>query len=113
MIDDSTYRLGEVTTLAKGDAGLVLDSDGDVRTVTAALVRLCDGALPEAWWESRNPRVRLDLEQVAAALAPDLLDGSAALPRIQREADRAAHLEYWATVLQAVAQPWLDGDTGP
>ena len=85
------------------------DSDGDTRSLEVKLIRLDDNQLPARWWERQNPRVRLRQREVAEALAPQSLTGESGLPPIEREADRAPHLQFWASVLQAVAADWLHG----
>jgi hypothetical protein len=111
VIDGGTYRLGDWTLLGNGDAGIHLDSDGDTRTVGVMLIRLDDGRLPARWWDGQMvPRVSLGLSGVTELLAPRALIGVSGLPPIEREADRAPHLRFWASVLQAVAADWLHGD---
>ena len=110
VVDSGTYRLGDWTLLGNGYAGIHLDSDGDTRSVQVKLIRLHDGQLPARWWEARIPRVSLRLREVAEVLAPQALIGVSALPPIEREADRAPHLRFWARVLQAVAADWLQGN---
>lgn len=107
IADSGTYRLGDWSLFANGDAGIHLDSDGDTRTVVVRLVRLDNGHMPAQWWERQIPRVTLRLREVAELLAPDCLAGEVNLPPIEREADRAPHLRFWAGVLQALAQDWL------
>jgi hypothetical protein len=55
--------------------------------------------------------VTLSLREIAELLAPESLTGEASLPPIEREADRAQNLRFWASVLQAVAadRAHLDG----
>lgn len=101
VADRSSYRLGETLTLAKGSRGVNVDADYDCNVVRVDL-------RPQPWAGYGAPH--LDLEEVARALAPELLDGHRALPRLVREADRAPHLEFWAGVLEVVAGAWLDGD---
>jgi hypothetical protein len=91
-------------------AGIHLDCDGDTRTLGVVLIRLDDNELPERWWERQIPSVALSLRAVADALAPQSLTGETGLPPIEREADRAPHLRFWASVLQNVAADWLQGD---
>ena len=110
VVDSGTYRLGDWTLLGNGYAGIHLDSDGDTRSVEVKLIRLDEGLLPARWWEARIPRVSLRLREVAEMLAPQALIGVSALPPIEREADRAPHLRFWARILQAVAADWLQGD---
>jgi hypothetical protein len=54
--------------------------------------------------------VTLGLREVAELLAPQSLAGEANLPPIEREADRAPNLRFWASVLQAVAADWAHMD---
>ena len=110
VVDSGTYRLGDWILLGNGSAGIHLDSDGDTRSVEVRLIRLDDGHLPARWWERQIPRVSLRLREVAEMLAPQALIGVSGLPPIEREADRAPHLHFWASVLQAVAADWLQGD---
>jgi len=110
VVDSGTYRLGDWTLFGNGYAGIHLDSDGDTRSVAVKLMRLDDNELPARWWDRQIPRVRLRLSEVAEMLAPQSLIGESGLPPIEREADRAPHLQFWAFVLQAVAADWLHGD---
>lgn len=110
VVDSGTYRLGDWTLFGNGYAGIHIDSDGDTRSLEVKLIRLDDNQLPARWWERQNPRVRLRQREVAEALAPQSLTGESGLPPIEREADRAPHLQFWASVLQAVAADWLHGD---
>jgi hypothetical protein len=110
VVDGGTYRLGDWTLLGNGYAGIHLDCDGDTHSLEVALIRLDDDQLPAGWWEPQTPRVMLRLREVAETLAPQSLTGESALPPIEREADRAPHLQFWASVLQAVAADWLQGD---
>jgi hypothetical protein len=110
IVDSGTYRLGDWTLLGNGSAGIKLDSDGDTRTLDVMLIQLENNRIPERWWEPQSPRVALRLRAVAEILAPQSLDGAAGLPPIEREADRAPHLKFWASVLQGVAADWLHGD---
>lgn len=103
VIDSGTYRLGNWTLLGNGSVGIHLDCDGDTRSLTVKLVRLDNGRMPDRWWDRQVPRVTLKLSEVAELLAPSSLAGQASLPPIEREADRAYHLQFWAAVLQAVA----------
>jgi hypothetical protein len=110
VVDSGTYRLGNWTLFGNGYAGIHIDCDGDTRSLQVKLIRLDDNQLPARWRERQNPRVRLTLREVAETLAPRSLTGESGLPRIEREADRAPHLQFWASVLQAVAADWLHGD---
>ena len=110
VVDSGTYRLGDWTLLGNGYAGIHLDSDGDTRSVETRLIRLDNGQFPARWWEGQIPRVSLRLRQVAEMLAPQALIGVSDLPPIEREADRAPHLRFWASVLQTVTADWLHGD---
>jgi hypothetical protein len=110
VVDSGTYRLGDWTLLGDGFAGIHLDCDGDTRTLSVMLIRLEGNQLPERWWERQTPRVTLGLREVAEILAPQSLAGESGLPLIEREADRAPHLRFWASALQAVAADWLQGD---
>jgi hypothetical protein len=110
VVDGGTYRLGNWTLFGNGSAGIQLDCDGDSRSLTVDLMRLDDNRLPERWWEPQTPRVKLGLREVAELLAPEALVGVADLPEIEREADRAPHLRFWACVLRAVAADWLQGN---
>lgn len=110
VVDSGTYRLGDWTLLGDGCAGIHLDCDGDTRTLSVMLIRLEGNQLPERWWERQTPRVTLGLREVAEILAPQSLAGESGLPPIEREADRAPHLRFWASALQAVAADWLQGD---
>jgi hypothetical protein len=110
IVDGGTYPLGDWTLFGNGYAGIKIDCDGDSRFLDVKLIRLDDNQLPARWWEPQNPRVRLRLHEVAEALAPQSLGGESGLPPIDREADRAAHLQFWASVLRAVAADWLHGD---
>jgi hypothetical protein len=103
VIDGGSYRLGNWTLFGNGSVGLHLDCDGDSRYLAVKLVRLENGHLPERWWERQVPRVTLGLREVAELLAPQSLADEVNLPAIEREADRASHLRFWASVLQAVA----------
>jgi hypothetical protein len=107
VVDSGTYRLGNWSLFGNGNAGIHLDCDGDSRSLSVTLVRLEDNRMPDRWWE---PRVSLGLREVAAALAPESLNGASELPPIEREADRAPHLRFWASVLRDTAGDWLDGD---
>jgi len=110
VVDGGTYRLGNWTLLGNGDAGIHLDCDGDTRSLEVKLIRLDNGQMPPKWWERQTPRVTLRLREVAELVAPRSLAGLASLPPIEREADRAPHLRYWAAVLQVAAADWLRGD---
>ena len=110
VIDSGTYRLGNWTLFGNGSVGIHLDCDGDTRSLAVKLVRLENGHMPERWWERQVPRVTLGLREVAELLAPQSLAGEASLPSIDREADRASHLRFWASVLQAVASDWAHVD---
>jgi hypothetical protein len=110
VIDRDTYRLGESSVIGNDFAGVHLDADYDSNVVSATLLRLDEGRVPDRWWERRAPRVGLGLREVAGVLAPGTLEGLSDLPALRREADRAPHLRFWAGVLQAVAMPWLKGD---
>jgi hypothetical protein len=110
VVDSGTYRLGDWTLFGNGYAGIHIDSDGDTRSLQVKLFRLDDNQLPARWRERQIPRVRLRLREVAEMVAPQCLIGESGLPPIEREADRAAHLQFWACVLQAVATDWLQGD---
>lgn len=110
VVDGGTYRLGDWTLLGNGNAGVHIDCDGDTRSLAVTLIRLADNQLPARWWERRSPRVRMGLREVAEVLAPQSLIGESDLPPLDREADRAPHLRFWATVLQAAAADWLRGD---
>ena len=110
VVASGTYRLGDWTLLGDGCAGIHLDCDGDTRTLRVMLIRLEGNQLPEGWWERQTPRLTLGLREVAEILAPQSLTGESGLPPIEREADRAPHLRFWASVLQAVAADWLPGD---
>lgn len=110
VVNGGTYRLGDWTLFGNGYAGIHIDSDGDTRSLQVKLIRLDDNQLPARWRERQIPRVRLRLREVAEMLAPQSLIGESGLPPIKREADRAAHLQFWACVLQAVAADWLQGD---
>jgi hypothetical protein len=110
VVDNGTYRLGDWTLLGNGYAGIHLDSDGDTRSLQVKLIRLDNNRLPARWWERQIPRVTLGLREVAETLAPQSLTGESGLPPIEHEADRAPHLQFWASVLQAVAADWLQGD---
>lgn len=105
-----TYRLGEASTVGNQFAGVHLDADFDSNFVDATLLRLDHGQMPERWWAPQTPRVSLGLREVAAVLAPEVLDGIVDLPRLRREADRAPHLQFWSRALSRVAAPWLQGD---
>jgi hypothetical protein len=109
VVDSGTYMLGNWTLFGDGYAGVYIDSDFDCRFVAVKLIRLDDNRMPERWWERRDPRVSLSLYEVAELLAPQSLSGGSGLPRIEREADRAPHLQFWASVLQVVARDWLQG----
>lgn len=109
-VDTGTYRLGDWTLLGNGYAGIRLDCDGDTRSLQVTLIYLDDNQLPARWREHQIPRVSLGLREVAEMLAPRSLTGHSGLPPIEREADRAPHLQFWAFVLQAVAGDWLEGD---
>jgi hypothetical protein len=111
VIDSGTYRLGNWTLFGNGPVGIHLDCDGDSRSLTVKLVRLEGGRMPDRWWDRQIPRVTLNLREIAALLAPQSLAGEASLAPIEREADRAPNLRFWASVLQAVAadRPHLDG----
>jgi hypothetical protein len=111
VIDSGRYRLGNWTLLGNGSVGIHLDCDGDTRSLTVKLVRLKSGYMPDQWWDPQIPRVALSLRQIAELLAPESLSGEASLPPMEREADRAPHLRFWASVLQAVAadRAQLDG----
>jgi hypothetical protein len=110
IVDSGTYRLGDWTLFGNGYAGIHLDCDGDTRTLQVTLIHLDGNQLPERWWERQAPRVALRLRAVAEILAPQSLTGESSLPPIEREADRARHLRFWSSVLQAVATDWLQGD---
>lgn len=110
VVDTGTYRLGDWTLFSNGYAGIHIDCDGDTRTLEVTLIRIDDGQFPPRWWERQIPRVTLGLREVADVLAPQSLIGESGLPRLEREADRAAHLLFWASVLRAVANDWLQGD---
>ena len=110
VVDSGTYRLGDWTVLGNGYAGIHLDCDGDCRSVAVTLLRLEGGESPARWWERQVPRVSLRLREVAEVLAPESLSGESDLPPLEREADRAPHLQFWASVLEAVAADWLQGD---
>jgi hypothetical protein len=110
VVDSGTYRLGDWTLFGNGRAGIHLDCDGDTRSLDVRLVRLDNDQMPPRWWETQTPRVTLRLREVAELIAPQVLAGEANLPPIEREADRAPHLRFWAAVLQAVAADWLHGD---
>jgi len=110
VVDSGTYRLGDWTLFGNGYAGIHIDSDGDTRSVQVKLMRLDDNQLPARWWDRQIPRVSLRLREVAEVLAPRSLIGESGLPPIEREADRAPHLRFWASALQAVAADWLHGD---
>jgi len=110
VLDRSTYRLGESSVIAKSNAGVALDADFDAQLVSARLIRLQDGSRPDRWWENRTPRCSMDLGEVARVLAPESRQVQGELPRLRAEADRAPHLRFWASVLRAVASPWLEGD---
>lgn len=110
VVDGGTYRLGDWTLFGSGLAGIHIDSDGDTRSLEVKLIRLDDNQLPARWWERQNPTVTLRLREVAEVLAPQSLTGESGLPPIEREADRAPHLLFWASVLQAAAADWLHGD---
>ncbi|MHB1594565.1 MAG: hypothetical protein ACYCO9_13300 [Streptosporangiaceae bacterium] len=69
-----------------------------------------DDQIPANWWERQVPRVSLGLREVAEKLAPQSLSGEPALPPIEREADRASHHQFWASVLRTAAAGWLHGD---
>jgi len=111
VIDGGSYRLGNWTLFGNGPIGIHLDCDGDTRSLAVKLVRLENGHMPDRWWYRQVPRVTLSLREIAELLAPQSLTGEASLPPIEREADRAPHLRFWASVLQAVAADWkhLDG----
>jgi hypothetical protein len=110
VVDSGTYRLGNWTLLGNGNAGIHLDCDGDTRSLEVKLIRLDSDQMPPRWWEPQIPRVSLRLREVAELVAPQSLADQANLPPIEREADRAPHLHYWAAVLQAAAADWLHGD---
>ena len=110
VVDSGTYRLGDWTLYGNGYAGVHLDCDGDNRTLDVMLIRLEGNQLPERWWERHAPRDTLRLGEVAEILAPQSLTGQSDLPPIEREADRAPHLVFWSSVLQASAADWLHGD---
>jgi hypothetical protein len=110
VVDGGTYRLGDWTLFGNGDVGIYLDCDGDSRSLVVNLICLDDGQLPARWWERRIPRVVLGLREVAELLAPQVLSGEPGLPPLEREADRAPRLRFWASVLRAVAAEWLSGD---
>ena len=74
------------------------------------LICLDDGQLPALWWERRIPRVVLELGEVAELLAPLALSCESDLPPLEREADRAPRLQFWASALRAAAAEWLCGD---
>jgi hypothetical protein len=111
VIDSGQYRLGNWTLFGNGSVGIHLDCDGDTRSLTVKLVRLESGHMPDRWWDRHIPRVTLSLREIAELLAPQSLTGEASLPAIEREADRAPNLRFWAAVLQAVAadRTHLDG----
>jgi hypothetical protein len=111
VVDSGSYRLGNWTLFGNGSVGIHLDCDGDTRSLAVKLVRLENGHMPDRWWDRQVPRVTLGLHETAELLAPQSLTGEASLPQIEREADRAPHLRFWASVLQAVAadEPHLDG----
>lgn len=102
VIDCGSYRLGNWTLFGNGSVGIHLDCDGDTRSLSIRLVRLENGHMPDRWWDRRVPRVTLSLREAAELLAPQSLAGEARLPPIEREADRAPNLRFWASVLQAV-----------
>jgi hypothetical protein len=110
VVDSGTYRLGNWTLLGNGYAGIRLDCDGDTRSLEVKLMGLDNDHMPPRWWDRQTPRVSLGLREVAELVAPQSLAGLANLPPIEREADRAPHLRFWAAVLQAVAADWLHGD---
>ena len=110
VVDSGTYRLGDWTLLGNSYAGIHLDSDGDTRSVDVRLIRLDNGQFPGTVVGRADPRVSLRLHEVTEMLAPQALIGVSDLPPIEREADRAPHLRFWASVLQAVAADWLHGD---
>lgn len=107
VIDSGSYRLGNWTLFGNGSVGIHLDCDGDNRSLAVTPIRLEYGHMPARWWDRQVPRVTLSLREIAELLAPQSLTGEASLPQIAREADRAASLRFWASVLQAVA-----GDRG-
>jgi hypothetical protein len=109
-IDSGSYRLGNWTLFGNGSVGIHLDCDGDTRSLAVKLVRLENGHMPGRWWDRQVPRVTLGLREVAELLAPQSLAGEANLPPIEREADRAPNLRFWASVLQAVAADWAHID---
>jgi hypothetical protein len=111
VIDSGSYRLGDWTLFGNGSVGIKLDCDGDTRSLDAKLVRLENGHMPDRWWERQVPRVTLGLREVAELLAPQSLADEASLPPIEREADRAPHLHFWASVFQAVAADWVRVDS--
>jgi hypothetical protein len=110
VVDSGTYRLGNWTVFGNGNAGIHLDCDGDCRSLDVTLIRLEGNQMPGRWWDRQVPRVSLGLREVASTLAPESLSGESDLPPIEREADRSPHLEFWASVLQAIAADWLHGD---
>ena len=110
VLGRGTYRLGNWTLLGNGDTGIKLDCDGDTRSLEVTLVRLKNDQMLPRWWEPHVPRARLKLRAVAELIAPESLADEASLPLINSEADRAPHLRFWASVLQAAATEWLHGD---
>jgi hypothetical protein len=110
IIDSGSYRLGNWTLFGNGSVGIHLDCDGDTRSLGVKLVRLDNGHMPDRWWDRHVPRATLQLREVAELLAPSSLAGEASLPQIEREAARACHLQFWASVLHAVAGDWAHVD---
>ncbi len=110
VVDSGTYRLGDWTLFSNGCAGVHLDCDGDTRSLKVTLMLLDNDQMPPQWWDRQIPRVALRLREVAELVAPESLVGEASLPPLKREADRAPYLRFWASVLQAVASDWLNGD---
>jgi hypothetical protein len=110
VIDSGSYRLGNWTLFGNGSVGIHLDCDGDTRSLAVKLVRLENGHMPDRWWDRQVPRVTLSLRDIAEVLAPQSLAGEVGLPPIECEADRAPHLRFWFSVLQAVAGDWAHMD---
>lgn len=110
VIDSGSYRLGNWTLFGNGSVGIHLDCDGDTRSLAVKLVRLESGHMPDRWWDRQVPRVTLSLRDIAELLAPQSLAGEVSLPPIEREADRAPHLRFWASVLETVAGDWAHVD---
>jgi hypothetical protein len=103
VIDSGSYRLGNWTLLGNGSVGIHIDCDGDTRSLAVKLVRLENGHMPDQWWDRHIPQVTLSLREIAELLVPQSMRGEVNLPPIEREADRAPNLRFWASVLQAVA----------